>query len=216
MITGGHIFDPFQPYEEPFDPQQRKEDKPPYVVCEPEDAFDDTFPDKDVIDIKTEDPGNIIRSSPPVIPSPLIPRSRLKIEHKYKVLQSWEGTLVEISGDVCRAIVQDSSLINNIEEITFSIEEISESDRELAVPGAIFYWYIGYEDHIDGQRNRVSTIKFRRIPAWSKNELKNAKVRAMILLTRFKRNMLKPAVTKVRGKALQIRIKDSLVKSSGE
>jgi hypothetical protein len=63
-----------------------------------------------------------------------------------------------------------------VEEVTFSIDEISESDR-LAVPGGIFYWYLGYDDHVEGQRDRSSAIIFRRFPAWREKDLIKAKKR---------------------------------------
>ena len=64
------------------------------------------------------------------------------------------------------------------EEVTFSIQEISESDRGLAMPGAVFYWSVGYEDSLQGQRTRKSTIRFRRLPTWTEKELNKARQEA--------------------------------------
>ena len=66
-----------------------------------------------------------------------------KPQHRFRVLQKFEGTVLEISGQECRAVVRDLTSPGYVEEITFSIEEISESDRSLAVPGGIFYWSLG-------------------------------------------------------------------------
>jgi hypothetical protein len=120
-----------------------------------------------VLAISTEAPASLGLTAPPVVilPGPFKPR------HRFKVLQQFEGTVLEISGDECRAHIRDLTRPGFVEEITFSIEEISESDRELAVLGAVFYWDIGYQDRIDGQRLRVSAIRFRRIPMWKEKDL---------------------------------------------
>ncbi len=150
-------------------------EKPEYIVLR------DIIPDREArydrgsIDnkvISTEAPADL---SPPVEPALLLPGPRKPL-HRFKVLQTWEGTILEISGDECRAIIRDRTTPENQdEEITFSIEEIPESDRPLALPGAVFYWSIGYDDRLDGQRNRVSSIRVRRIPVWTDKELKAAR-----------------------------------------
>ena len=105
-----------------------------------------------------------------------------KPQHRFRVLQKFEGTVLEISGQECRAVVRDLTSPGYVEEITFSIEEISESDRSLAVPGGIFYWSLGYDDHVDGQRYRSSAIIFRRLPAWREKDLIKAKKKAESLI----------------------------------
>jgi hypothetical protein len=108
-----------------------------------------------------------------------------KPQHRFRVLQKFEGTVLEISGQECRAVVRDLTSPGYVEEITFSIEEISESDRSLAVPGGIFYWSLGYDDHVEGQRYRSSAIIFRRIPAWREKDLIKAKKKAESLIKRL-------------------------------
>ena len=108
----------------------------------------------------------------------IIPYSYYKIKSKprsiFKLLQKWEGTVIEIEEDIIRAQIHDLLNPNQpLEEITFSIEEVSPSDRSLIIPGAIFYWMIGYIDHINGQRTKESRIVFRRLPMWRKDELKS-------------------------------------------
>jgi hypothetical protein len=109
----------------------------------------------------------------------------LSLQHKFKVLQKWEGTIIEILNEECRAYIREFGSQNSIEEVTFSIEEIPEADRYLVVPGAIFYWSIGYDDHIDGQRNRISSIRLRRLPVWTEKELKKAEEEAKTLFKLF-------------------------------
>jgi hypothetical protein len=135
----------------------------------------------DLVGTSTELPKELAEGSYVVrIPSAAaIPR------HRFKVLQKFEGTVLEISGQECRALIRDLTSPGNVEEVTLSVEEISESDRSLAVPGGIFYWYIGYDDHIGGQRYRSSAIIFRRFPCWREKDLVNAKKKASSLIERL-------------------------------
>jgi hypothetical protein len=129
----------------------------------------------------TEAP-EIVIELPRVLRKPLVTG---KPQHRFRVLQKFEGTVLEISGQECRAVVRDLTSPGPVEEITFSIEEISESDRSLAVPGGIFYWSLGYDDHVEGQRYRSSAIIFRRIPAWREKDLIKTKKKAESLIKRL-------------------------------
>jgi hypothetical protein len=98
------------------------------------------------------------------------------------VLQKWEGAVSSVTGDEITAIVRD--LTNRSypdEEVTFSLDEVPESDRSLIAPGAIFYWNLGYELTASGQRKRVSVIRFRRLPAWTRSEIEAVRRKAKTL-----------------------------------
>ncbi len=96
-------------------------------------------------------------------------------------LQKWEGIVVEVGKEVFYARLYDLTSENPEEEAEFSIDEVSEEDRELLKAGAVFYWSIGYFTTRTGQRLRTSIIKFRRLPAWTEREIKAAKERAIEL-----------------------------------
>jgi hypothetical protein len=129
------------------------------------------------IEASTESPSSLELISAPVVIHP----GPFRRKERFKVLQQFEGTVLEISDEECRARVQDLGKSEALEEITFPTEEISESDREIAVPGSVFYWDIGYQDRIDGQRLRVSSIRFRRIPVWKEKDLEVASREAELL-----------------------------------
>lgn len=118
----------------------------------------------------------------------LIPPPKPFISHKpsqcFKLLQRFEGTIIEVSEDECRAHIRDTQDPDSIEEITFSLEEFFETDRKFAVKGAVFNWYIGYEDR-SGQRYRASAIIFRRLPVWTKKDLEKAKQEAQLLFDKL-------------------------------
>jgi hypothetical protein len=105
------------------------------------------------------------------LPAIVVP-PRMKLEDRYRVLHQWEGTVVEVARDGFRARLAELRAEQREEEYAdFSFESVSEDDRVLVVPGAIFYWFVGYRTENSGQRNTWSTVRFRRLPRWTKREL---------------------------------------------
>ncbi len=111
---------------------------------------------------------------PPVVFVPVVPVGH----ERFIVLQSWEGYVLSVSVDSFVARLVDSKHIRPDEEAEFDVNELTEDDREMLEPGAVFYWSIGYYDKPSGQRIRASEIRFRRLPAWTKEELKEAREHA--------------------------------------
>ena len=109
---------------------------------------------------------------------PILRYDPSEIEAQAVSLQKWEGTVFEVKKDVFKARLHDLTTENPEEEAEFSIDEISDDDRELLKPGAVFYWSIGYLTTGTGQRIRTSIIKFRRLPAWTEREIRTAKAQA--------------------------------------
>jgi hypothetical protein len=107
------------------------------------------------------------------VPSPPLP------QHRFMVLQKWEGTVSTVGGDEFVAVIRDlTDRSRPDEEAAFPIEEVPEADRNLMAPGAVFYWNVGYELTAFGQRKRVSAIRFRRLPAWTRSEIESVQRRA--------------------------------------
>lgn len=90
-------------------------------------------------------------------------------------LQKWEGVVVEVLSDSFLTRLVDLTRTGPDEEAEFPLDEVSEEDRPLIRPGAIFYWNIGYHNSYSGQRTRTSIIRFRRLPAWTREEIEAAK-----------------------------------------
>ncbi len=93
-------------------------------------------------------------------------------------LQKWEGYVTDFDDKIVFA--QLTNLTNNFpgEFAEIPIEEISSEDKDLLTIGAVFYWNIGYHDNESGQRTRVSIIRFRRLPKWTKKELNEVELEA--------------------------------------
>ncbi len=52
----------------------------------------------------------------------------------------------------------------------FPIADLSDDDRKLLAPGAVFRWVIGYQGSRGGTKRRVSQVSFRRMPTWSRRD----------------------------------------------
>lgn len=100
-----------------------------------------------------------------------VPRQR------FRSLQGWEGVVEEVSDRTFTARLFDLSRPEIEEVAEFEVAEVFEDDRSLLEPGAVFYWDIGYLE-TPGGRRRASEIRFRRLPAWTQEELDAAKKEA--------------------------------------
>jgi hypothetical protein len=116
----------------------------------------------------------------PLIKKPEFPRMDSAI-----VLEKWEGRVDEVSDNTFTATLTNLTNSKLDERAEFDLSEISKYDRSLAVPGAIFYWSVGYRDAISGQRTRESVLRFRRLPRWSSTTRREATELAATWKTRF-------------------------------
>jgi hypothetical protein len=130
--------------------------------------------------VKQPDPWENKKEGPSTEHRPDSSTRKSKQNHRrFQVLQQWEGIIVSIDGQEFEARLHDLTKPSNSEEIaTFSLKEISQADRALVAPGAVFYWTIGYEMREGGQITNVSEIRCRRTPPWSEQELKTIKEKA--------------------------------------
>jgi hypothetical protein len=103
-----------------------------------------------------------------------------------QALQEWEGyvTAIVTGKEIFTACLVDVTAGQGIEEevADFPIADLSDDDRKLLAPGAVFRWVIGYQRSRGGTKRRVSHISFRRMPAWSRRDIAEAKERAATLL----------------------------------
>jgi hypothetical protein len=94
----------------------------------------------------------------------------------FKSLQRWEGFVVEVREESFIARLIDLTEERPEEEAEFPFSEITyKEDLRFITEGAIFYWSIGYHISRSGTYTRASRIFFRRLPAWSVSEIKEAK-----------------------------------------
>jgi hypothetical protein len=104
------------------------------------------------------------------------------LEYAFDVRQQWEGVVTKVEGDEFTVVLRDVRNSDAPEyEAVLPIEEVADDDLPLLVPGGVLYWTIGYEQTRTGQRKRVSTIRLRRLPAWSRGDMARVEQRARAL-----------------------------------
>jgi hypothetical protein len=110
---------------------------------------------------------------PPAIPQAEMPRSH------FQCLVQWEGVVTSVANGEFEAELKELSDPHSPRESgTFSMEDVSDNDRDFVTVGAVFYWVIGYRTSRGGQKTKESRIRFRRLPTWTPSQLRDAVRRA--------------------------------------
>jgi hypothetical protein len=112
---------------------------------------------------------------------------------RFEILQQWEGIVTELSHETFWADLIDLTNAKTAHEtIEIPYVEIPLSDRELLLPGCVFYWSIGYETSPGGQIRRVSEIRTKRNPVWTEATLQKTRTAAKELYERLSQNDKEP------------------------
>jgi len=116
----------------------------------------------------------------------LLPTTIIEPRGRFQSLQQYEGVVLSVGEESFWAKLTDKAAPGREdEEGEFAIEEVSETDRHLITPGAVFYWHLGYHDSVSRQRTRQSIILFRRLPAISGDCLERSRKKAQEFLEAF-------------------------------
>lgn len=101
----------------------------------------------------------------------LSPPRTTPFKEYFKAIQKWEGKVISLSGDTFKATL--SALVGDKidQEADIYVEDVTPDERPYIEPGAVFYWSIGYLERPSGRR-RESVLRFRRLPAWTSDEVK--------------------------------------------
>ncbi|MBV9945546.1 MAG: hypothetical protein JOZ69_01705 [Myxococcales bacterium] len=104
------------------------------------------------------------------------------LDYTFDLRQQWEGVVAEVADDEFAVVLRDTSNPQAPEfDAVLPLEEVPDEDLPLLKPGAVLYWTIGYEHTRSGQVKRVSTLRLRRLPAWSKADIERVEKRAHAL-----------------------------------
>lgn len=108
----------------------------------------------------------------------------------FTAIQEWEGFVTSISPDQGSffARLVDKTAKKKVAEETIEIQvsDVSESDAHLIKEGAIFRLAIGHARSAAGTRRKVSEIVFRRLPAWTERDIREARQKAEQLVSALK------------------------------
>jgi hypothetical protein len=121
-----------------------------------------------------ESAGNTASSARQTIRVPRAQKVKPHPTDRYILLKKYEGFVTSRSQDSFWARLFENSSDYPVLEAEFDIEELSETDRELAVEGASMVWTIGYR-YEGSTRKRESSIYLRRLPRWTDAEIAEAK-----------------------------------------
>ncbi len=126
----------------------------------------------------------IAHAAVPPSPRPLdlTPRSRFVLE------QEWLGRVEAVSDNSFTAVLLDATGRTDEEEVAdISRVLVNDDDETLVVPGALFYWVIGFR--IDARvRRGESRLIFRRSLPWTATERSAAEAEALRLADQLAAN----------------------------
>ncbi len=95
------------------------------------------------------------------------------------VIQRWEGRVTSLGLHTFTASLVDVTAGHKIEteEIELPYEEIQLGDVKSLRIGSIFVWLIGHR-YNSGSREKFVRLIVRRLPAWTRSDLENAREKA--------------------------------------
>lgn len=103
-------------------------------------------------------------------------------------VQLWEGVVkaLDASSLAMQVILTDKlgGLEDHAAEI--SLEWVSDQDKDLIRPGAVFYLTLYKEISPGGTCRNSQELRFRRLPNWTKREVEAVSVEASSLLGQFR------------------------------
>ncbi len=105
-------------------------------------------------------------------PKSMIPRARrvnTLPQERYILLKKFEGFVTSRNERSFTTRLFENVSDYPVVEAEFDLEELSETDRLLAVDGAALVWTIGYR-YEGNTRKRESVIYLRRLPPWKDEE----------------------------------------------
>lgn len=103
-------------------------------------------------------------------------------EASFYPLQEWEGYVISVAEETFTARLIDLSANDEVEEeADFLITDLSAADQSELRTGAVFRWVIGHRRTRSDNKDRVSRVVLRRLPAWTESELEQIRQEAKAL-----------------------------------
>lgn len=114
-----------------------------------------------------------------------------EIDFDATVIQLWEGRVLSVDLDNEVMSVLLTAKIGEMPEHSAEIELqwVSEQDRDLVVPGAVFYLTL-YKKTQKGSIKNSQELRFRRRPSWTKQEVQRIHSDAEQMLKKMRPRLL--------------------------
>lgn len=115
--------------------------------------------------------------------------STITPQKQFQPLQQWEGVVTSIDVDSIGVELKDLTTPNHpVEFAELPMGDIPNEDRRLLELGSVLYWSIGYKRSPGGTIERVSVVRMRRAPRWSRREVDTISAKAATLFTQIMRH----------------------------
>ena len=106
----------------------------------------------------------------------------------FSPLYQWEGVVEEVNGEGFRARLvpfeEGRADASRVEYADFAYVDLAdESDCDLVMEGAVFYWTVGKSRNAAGTYTNTSLVRFRRLPPPTPYQTREAGREAEALLT---------------------------------
>lgn len=132
-----------------------------------------------------EEIGGGIDYTVPVLPK-LIREPRESSHEDAVVVQLWEGTVITVSEESFRASLHPKMGQFDDHAGNISFEWVMEQDLDLVKPGAVFYLTLYKGRRIGGTIINAQELRFRRLPAWTAEQVEKVNVLAAEILAKTK------------------------------
>jgi hypothetical protein len=154
-----------------------------FIIKENQHNYAKTFQLYDLNNSINASDGNILKENQTVISRSF----ENLLTDSFIEIKKWEGrvTAIDRQREEFWAFLKDRKDPSVTEESYFGFDDIDEDDIKLLEEGAIFYWSIGYQRSGSGGRQKVSIIRFRRLPALHLNNQSKINEKFNALRARF-------------------------------
>ncbi len=85
-----------------------------------------------------------------------------EVPRGFQLVATWDGVVSAVTDDTFVARISPLDGLGAEEEAEFLIDDVPQEDRRLLRPGALLYWFLGYETML-GRHRRTSELKIRRV-----------------------------------------------------
>lgn len=115
------------------------------------------------------------------------PKTFAEPEEVAAVIQVWEGTVLEVHLEIESMSVRLAAKMGIVAEHTadISLDWVSEQDRDLVTPGAVFYLTLSRKLSKGKSRQNYEELRFRRMPAWTAKQAQALRDSARALTSKF-------------------------------